>query len=623
MSGPPKRDMQLYAVAHRAKPLMRMTLQDAVRSAAAAVPQLEDGEWCVARSRTGALELAAVSHGPAVRGSRRYTARSGDTLVLYDGLPVARDGSFPAHDANHLLDRWDRGPSSVSGVFSAVRADLGDDSIECLLDALGLAQVFIHRRGEAWVLSNSVEVIRLLFGLSEPDPLGVSSLLSIGWSMGGRTLLAGVEELAGGHVHSLNGRGARSSPYLSPASLVARRWHSPQPPSTRKLAETLRRQTAAVGAAAGHVRCGVTAGRDTRVLVAMLGAAGVDAEYYTVGSESAQDVRVGRQVADAVGAAHHRREPELPSNRNSWLADTSRYVVQTDGLAVLSSIGDWRSHESPPGRLPVRLWGMAGEIARGGVGLGTPLAATVAGIRSLHGIQRRLVLKRLSSHGGIVAPGAMETAERYLDGYLEERRAEGWPVGELAQAFYAFERIGQWAASGVRRTIATSDQYSPFLTRDFIEYAFSLPPGERYLEAAHYRLLSFYSATLRDMTFERPWRRQQPAAAARLALREAAGHAVTRGGRRLSRAGRRDRTRASTAPPSHFGHRWFEAGFAEHRDLLAAHPDSALWEFVDRGRVEELLAGPPRERWPHLEGLGRALTAFWFLHGPREHCARD
>jgi hypothetical protein len=60
---------------------------------------------------------------------------------------------------------------------------------------------------------------------------------------------------------------------------------------------------------------------------------------------------------------------------------------------------------------------------------------------------------------------------------------------------------------------------------------------------------------------------------------------------------------------------------ATHRELLAAHPGSPLWAFVDRRRVERLLTGPPQERWPHLEGLGRVLTAFWFFHAPRDDLA--
>ena len=604
--------MQIYAVSHGMSPAARTSLADAVASAAVAVPALRDGARTSARSASGRLEVEAVSHGAAAAGRRRYCARGGDHLLLFDGLPVARDGSFAAHDATVLLQRWDQLAETVTGQFSAVRVDLAGDAVDVVNDVVGLAQVFVYRRGEGWVLSNSVEVIRVYLALTEPDPLGVASLLAIGWAMGGRTLLAGVESLPFGHVHRLNGTGrVTASDYLAPATLARRRLQSAPAEASAELAERLRRQTIAV-ADAGPLECGLTAGRDSRVLMALAEAAGVEADYYTIGPDGSEDVRVAQALSRAVGARHRRVAPVLPPNADAWLSDTVRYISQTDGMAVLSSIGEWRVHELRADPLGVRLWGAAGEIGRGGVGIGSALSPIVRGLRRSEAIQRRVVFKRVSSHGGLVSGVAGRVAADYIDGFFDDRKREGWPVGELAQAFYHCERVGQWAASGLRRTIAGADQYTPFATRDFVEYSFSVSAAERFLESPHYRLLTALQPMLRDMPFERPWRRQHRSAAVALGLAELAKSGV----RRQLRP--RKVAPPPTTPPNHFGLRWIEEGMVQHRELIAAHPDSPLWKYTDRDRVHRLVTGAPEGRRAHLEGLGRVLTTFWYLHGPRQ-----
>ena len=47
-------------------------------------------------------------------------------------------------------------------------------------------------------------------------------------------------------------------------------------------------------------------------------------------------------------------------------------------------------------------------------------------------------------------------------------------------------------------------------------------------------------------------------------------------------------------------------------------PDADVWRFVDRARLQALLAGPPEARAAAAEGLCRALTVLWWLHGRHE-----
>ena len=85
---------------------------------------------------------------------------------------------------------------------------------------------------------------------------------------------------------------------------------------------------------------------------------------------------------------------------------------------------------------------------------------------------------------------------------------------------------------------------------------------------------------------------------------------------RPARAAPRRRTTRAGAPP--FGLEWVEAGLPQLRELAAALPDADVWHYVDRGRLETLLAGPPEGRAAVAEGLCRALTVLWWLHGRHE-----
>jgi hypothetical protein len=81
----------------------------------------------------------------------------------------------------------------------------------------------------------------------------------------------------------------------------------------------------------------------------------------------------------------------------------------------------------------------------------------------------------------------------------------------------------------------------------------------------------------------------------------------------FQRAFRRGGPSAPGPPP--FGLEWIEAGLPQLSELAASVPDSDVWRFVDRERLQALLAGPPNGRAAAAEGLCRALTVLWWLDG--------
>jgi len=162
----------------------------------------------------------------------------------------------------------------------------------------------------------------------------------------------------------------------------------------------------------------------------------------------------------------------------------------------------------------------------------------------------------------------------------------------------------------------TDDSFLPFCSRPFINYCFSLSPSERFVEAAHYRLLTELSPTLRDHRFETPFRAQRAWLAPFMATRGLMRTVGARVRPHRSRSNDATHTTPGVRPAYPFQHAWFEARLDLIRDLFS-EPQSELWRFVSRPRIQALLTGSEADRARNQEDLLRATTVFWHFHGPR------
>lgn len=589
--------MQIYAVTRRWPGVTHERLASAVRAAGRAHPSLRDSP--VVSSAEGVdLCLAAVAHGRQFSAPRVYRAHRDGVTVLFDGRPVDRRGEFVINDAAELMERWQQAAERLEGVFSAVRVDARTGEVECLLDVLGMAQVYVARSGPAWALSNSVEVLRCIGCLERPDALGVSSLLTLGWVAGDRTLLEGVEVLPGGHLHRL-GSEHTASATLTPATVVPRRTAAPRP--VTEVAAAMIRMTAAAADGLRPVMCGLTAGRDSRVVLALAMRAGLAVECFTSTATNQTDVRIAVDLARRLALSHRTVKPSAPADASDWARQTSAFVTQTDGLASLWGVADWVEHQAPVNRLGLKLWGAGGEIGRSAMtGIGTPFAANAPGFSRSWRAQKWFLDHKTARWQGLVTEAGAEPTRMYLRDYVDRRRHEGWRANEVLESYYAFERVKHWAAAGIRRSREATDVFAPFVCRDYIDYCYALGAGHRYLEIPHHALLSTLSPQLRDLPFDAGWRRQRPRMAPLYAIGQAGAWALRRA----------TPSRRAVSGPS-FGQRWYEAGSSLHRELALSFPQSPLWDYVDRRRFEHLVARPAG---PDVEGLCRVLTAFWYFH---------
>jgi asparagine synthase (glutamine-hydrolysing) len=602
--------VHLYAIAVNAASLSEERLNAELSTVGDSFALDPTTAWS-ARSPGGGITAVGVHHGQERCGPRRYLARDATHLTWFDGLPVERSDRFRGCDAEALAVNWPTLETCLEGQFNAVRLDLQGERAEVLLDTLGLVQVFVARDGHGWLISNSATLIASALELRDPDPLGVSSFLGLGWAAGDATLTSGVSVLCGGARHSFGGDGHVKRRHFGPETIPQR---GNEHFAASDVAESLTSLTASAVRDMDRVGCALTAGRDTRMLAALLKATGEDALYFTGGTADHPDVVIACEIAQGLGLRHEVVYHDPNGASRDWTDAAIQFVRQNDGLVSLKQIGDYidLSVQRPP--LGVKLGGVGGEIGRCGTGQLTAIATNVPFLRASVRAQRKLLAMKARNDGGLMTPDSCEELGRYLDVFREQRLGEGWRPHELQEAFYTFERVGRWGASG-RRMAGTDDAFLPLCSRAFIDYCFSLGAAERYIEAPHYRLLTELSPALRDHRFESPLLRQRSWVAPLHASRKLT-HAI-RDRVQPSRSGAsgEDQAPAAVVPAYPFPHAWLEKRLELVRGLFSV-PSSELWNFISRPRIEALLNGPEADRARYQEALLRATTVFWHFHGP-------
>ena len=565
---------------------------------------LDAGTAWQAASPSGALQAAGLHHGESAL-PRRYIHRSRGMITLFDGLPVDPGGRHPAYDAEQMAAGWEGWAAGLEGQFCAARVDLERDQVEFRLDTLGLVPVFIMRSAGGTLASNSVQVIRELLSPTAADPLGVSTMLGLGWACDRHTLLADVSALRGGAAHTIGRDGIATAEFFGP-DCIDRRAGARTGPD--ELADYMATMIESALRDVRPVHCAVTAGRDTRLLLAFMRSRALSGDFYTIGRPTDGDVRWAERLARDFRFAHRTVDPDSGAELD-WGEIAASFLAQTDGLSNLGQLVDFAEEIGSPERIGVKLSGVGAEIGRAGPG-DTPISA--ANVPLLGGslrLQTRLLSMKADGFRGLMTPTAEGLLDRSITDFAERRMQEGWHVNELAEQFFVFERVACHGATGPRRAAHADDFFSPFCSRRYAEYCLALSPQQRYVEVPYHQLLSRLSPELYEYPFERPLRPPLPW--------RAAPRAVGRLGRVFAgRYGARRRGVALDGGRPPFVFEWFEQQLEVIRELLGSAGDSPLWEFVARRPVEELLSAPPAERYPQLEGLLRVVTVFWYFHGP-------
>ena len=559
--------------------------------------------WQV-RSSGGLIAAAGLHHGP-VAAPRRYLDRSEPLVTLFDGLPVDPCGAREAHDARQLAAGWDSWLDDLEGQFCALQLDLREETVQVRTDSFGLVPVFAMSSGGGTLLSNSVEAIRELLGPSEPDPIGISTMVGFGWASARHTLLADVRALAGGSTHTFRAGGVQTHIRFGPGRLDR---SSERATSGSELAEHLAGMVQHGLRGIEPLRCAVTGGRDTRLLLAFVRRCGLQADYYTIGRDTDDDVRWARMLAQSFGFPHRTVLAEHDLDLD-WTAAAGRFLSQTDGLSSLGQLIDYAELPTRVESLGVKLWGIGSEIGRVGQ-TDTAISASALPLlgRSLR-LQQKVLAMKADPYRSVMTAQAQELLDRSVADFAAERREEGWSVDEIAELFFIFERVACHGSAGPRRAAAADDLFSPFCSRRYTEWCLSRPAAERYVERPYVQMLAHVSPELLTFPFMVPLKPALPWMRVPRAARRIAGLLALR----LRREQAGIELENGRAP---FVFEWFEQRL-EMLDELFSRPNSPLWELIDRPRVRALLHATPQERYPHLEPLLRAATVAWYFDGPR------
>lgn len=597
--------MHLFAIAAQIPHLSSVRLGQAVSAVGESFGLDLDTAWQCGREDR-ALAAAGVHHG-ARAAPRRYLHRAPDSITLFDGLPVDPSGARCAYDAEALAGGWDGWVTELEGQFCAARLDLERGSIEVLLDTFGLVPVFAAQHERGVLLSNSVAVIRLLLSLDQPDEVAISSMLGLGWAIERRTLLRGVRALEGGARHEVSAEGTMTAHVHFGPAQIARAAGTRT--SAGETADYVASMTRNAVAGLRPVSCALTAGRDSRLVLAMARARALDVDYYTVGaSAEEQDLQWAERLAEEFGLRHRAVVP-VEREEVDWLAMAARFVDDTDGLSGLDRLVNYA--EDPDRfalpadrRVGVRLSGIGGEFSHGANDT-TNAFANLPLIGHMPGMQRRRLTRKTQAFRELMTPQARAIVDQGMRRFVAARRSEGWRTNDIAEAFFAFERLGSYGATIPRQAAAIDDLFSPYCSRRFVEFCLAFSAAARYVELPYERLLASLAPELRAFPFEFPLRRPRRRLASLRAAQEVASVLIAaRGGAQRSNEG----------APQPFAHRWFERHLAPMRELLA-QPDSPLWELVDRSRVHSLMRGSAADRSGQLEGLLRVASLFLYFHG--------
>lgn len=595
--------MNLFVVGWGLSPeQVRRTIAE-LRGTAALFPML-DHEAAWHRELPGGVLVGSVASPASISAPRQYVhdgTNHGAHLTFYDGLPINPAGSFAAHRADELDANWEGVNETLEGRFCLVRLRLEPIEIEIVNDACGVEQVYVYERAGSSLVSNSAGLIQRALGLTEPDPLGVSLFLALDWVGGDRTLRRDTLVVPGAqHWRWRSGdRSWTKQTFWNVGAAAGRPVRLVDRELVDEVVAPLTRFCTAAAAVTGSVNSPLTGGRDSRLLAAVLIAAGIPARYWTKGDDASLDVQIGGQIARLYGLPHRfsNRPTQALEGRDptrdigaEWESLSETFVAQNDGLASLFNIGNIQGQPDRVEHLEVTFTAMCAEAARAPHGapyLTGPGASTAR-------TSRYLAYMLTSQPRGLIRPEAFRLARQHVRDVVRASFEDGAAAENLTTMFYLAERCRRYGANNPRELAQTEDKVVPFQTRAYVESALSILPRERSLDRLHREAMRVLVPGLESVpAFDKPWREDVALPSRYIEMRnDVLPHLPYLALRALVAA--RDLAhppRIERAPYSPYDEEsWLEMNLDWARDVCLSNRGSGLWSFIDRPRLERLLA---------------------------------
>ena len=576
--------MNIFLVGLGLSESMKVAGTKALRSATDVYPQLDLDTLSIWNDRN--TFVGTLSTNPVVASPREYVAKSKECLTLFTGTPISFDEKIVPHRATDLAGNWNQLPKKLDGQFAAIRVDFQNLQIEVLTDPLGMEQVYVHQHGPTVLVSNSVRLIEQTCGLTDIDEIGASLFLLLGWVGGNRTLRESVQVLPGGYVHRWESNGSSTSFAYLPRTGLAQLSQRCDELRFDELAHTFVSMFRALSDSLGPLACPITGGRDSRVLVAAVIASGVPATFFTGGSAGSVDVQIGTKIAEALRLPYQVRNSK-EAVTDCWDEGSRRLIRQNDGMVnlwqIANSIPQCQNVES----LPLELWGVGGEIARGSYYRNLKLPPTLADSQMLRLFPSCLVredtylLKRKTRH--LALQSVRETCQAFLD--------DGFKPQHVPDAFYTFERVRRWAGTNTRSFAPICDLFTPFCTRPYIETALAMPLPDRITGRIYPELIRATEPSLLDFPYDKLLSAQMPKRSTKQVIAHTVRETMPRWLLAILRYGTHQlRQNKSQGGKGSVKAEWVEAKREAILDVCLNQHSSVLWNYVDRRAFENIMS---------------------------------
>jgi hypothetical protein len=522
--------------------------------------------------------------------------KSGGSRVLgYCGYltdPVtAEDRLLTAEDLGSTLEEQ-------GGCFSVFRA--GANGIEAATSIARVCPVYYAETADLHIVGSRALLVHLVArsmatGLTRPevdfDVMALQAMVRHGFFTTDETPFRGVRALPAASVLTLRrGEPRRIEEGRMPETAPAPRSPLEARESVARLADAL---VSAAGPLARHgqpVTLALSGGRDSRIMAAVLNAAGVPLRSRTHGFADDPDVILGTRIAAALGIESKVALTDAGSREDTVSVE---HPLRRAHHVIRMCEGMTSAYEQVSSRQPYRLGprtsGSGGETLRGGF---------LCGQQDLSpgGFRKRV---RMIFHASdrFLSAEANEHAEANHRPWAERVEKDGFDV---LDKLYLFYRTGRWIVGSHTATLMNAPYYHPLLDNRVVRETLTLPAAWRCSEEAVFGLLETLAPELAAIPPEgKRWRFEEHRPRS---LREWRGW----------------RHRAPLLPKGRTsGFNWrtsYDEGFQTLlRDQIMTSPPE-LFDIVDEPAAKELLSTAPgrspKNIW-HIFTLSVLLSGQW------------
>jgi asparagine synthetase B (glutamine-hydrolysing) len=447
---------------------------------------LSHATWCSA-------DLTAHAYSWSNEGPTSLPVKVRGGIALTTGYSrgslVAAVAAVDEPDQDELL-------AEAGGVWSAAYVTSGR-----LVVTTSYAGVdgWFHARsedGSVWVGSRAllVHIASRRSSRPELDLIALAGLVNAGYMLTDRTPYAGTRYAGAGVTWSACMKHRDSRPEIS-----SRPRHRPQRPDRASgeagaaVAEALKSAASGLPSTSGPIRMGLTGGRDSRLIVAALVAAGKEVTTFTRGPDGNADVEVARRVARALSVPHKRVDRKGTKGDIFEVDPYARIrtaVVLCDGQISAYDATGGAGRTFAPTRLA--LSGSGGEMLRGGY------AKIQAMSHNPRAGARWMETKTLYPAVGLLHPDLRKPYVDDVRGWLD--RVSNSPLEAMSE-FYLSQRTARWFGASRLGTSLAANARTLFLDDGVLTACFSAPIEGLANESVYRDALFSLRPDLRDVPY--------------------------------------------------------------------------------------------------------------------------